>query len=835
MESFGVTLRKLRLRAAMTQEQLAERAGISTRAVSDLERHPDRGPRLSTVARLVAALSLDASSENELIAAATGESAEATAITTEPPRTSQPLAMPRFLTPLIGRGSEQDAITHLLETPGVQLVTITGPGGVGKTRLAIASATQADPDAVFVDLAPVRDPALVLPTIARELGVEDVTRLTAALRGQHRLLVLDNLEQVLDARTAILQLLQDCPVLRILATSRIPLRVRGEREFRLVPLRTPARDDDSTPPDTAAYRLFLDRAQSIGFEPNPTDAPLIAEICRRLGGLPLALELAAARLTVLDPAGLLDNLTATLPVLVDGPLDLPDRQRTMRDTVSWSHRLLSDDAGTAFRRMSICAGGATIADLEKICAVPTAAIIEVISASLASIDRNESPPRVVMLEPVREYGLQLLAETHEHDHTARRHADTTLAALATRTATAADLGNLRAAIGWTLTRGETEFAYQLAAAAIDSWLHLGALSEGQRLITEVLAMPDADQLDPKLRVEVPLGALRLANALWDTAASTGLADDVGELAECEGTASQRIRTLIARGTHHRNHNRYQLAAEDFDRARTMAEESGDTDDVRLEAMTHYAHMLLFLARFAEAGPILHQAQDLGIQADLELRQADAMVLSAWLDSHGGRFAEQVRTAERGVEIFRRLGDNGRLANALRVLGDGLSYLPDLPRALEAFEASRALYAKRGEDHLAGQLDSQTAYVLFHLGDRARAIEMISRALAMGRRYGDQWAIAMCTTLLGQFQLAAGEIEAARENLTEGAAAFAVIGNPLYLPWNLEGRAILAALEDDRETSRQLLARADELRARLPAHTPPLIPELLERARREALD
>ncbi len=303
-----------------------------------------------------------------------------------------------------------------------------------------------------------------------------------------------------------------------------------------------------------------------------------------------------------------------------------------------------------------------------------------------------------------------------------------------------------------------------------------------------------------------------------------------ELATTTGTVGQQIRALIARETHLRNFNRYQLAAEDFYRARSMAEQSGDTDEVRLIAMTAFAHMLIFLGRFSEGNAILVEAEALAADAGLEGREADALVLRAWLESHAGRYGEQVRLAERVVEIFRRLGDTSRLANALRVLGDGLSHSADLPRALEVFEESRALYARRGEDHLVGQLDSQTSYVVYHLGDVARARELASSALAMGRRYADQWAIAMCTTILGHFALATGDVPAAREHLAEGAQAFERIGNPLYLTWNLEGRAVLASVDGDMDRAARLLTDAGEGRARLESKLPPIDESMLSRAR-----
>ncbi|HEU5330783.1 MAG TPA: helix-turn-helix domain-containing protein, partial [Thermomicrobiales bacterium] len=445
--AFGGLLRRYRLAAGLTQEALAERAGVSARAVGDLERDGGRAPRLDTVALLVGALALPPEHEAQLRAAARPDLE--TAERDRPrPNGASPLLTPP--TPLIGREQEVATALALLRhdahggTP-VRLLTLTGPGGVGKTRLALhlAAELRADfPGAVqVVSLAALTEPALVLPAIAGALGVREVsgqallTSLAAALGEQPALLVLDNCEQVLDAAPQLAALLAAAPRLQVIATSRTPLEIRGEQQFPVLPLALPA--PDAVPladqaGQSAAVRLFLDRARAAqpGFALTTANVAAVVAICRRLDGLPLALELAAPRLQLLSPRALLARLDSRLPLLTGGAADLPARQRTLRATLDWSHALLAPAEQTLFARLAVFAGGASLAAIEAIggdAGDAPADVLACLEALLrASLLRRTTDDagdvRIGMLETIREYAAERLAVSGEEDAIRSQHA-----------------------------------------------------------------------------------------------------------------------------------------------------------------------------------------------------------------------------------------------------------------------------------------------------------------------------------------------------------------------------------------------------------------------------
>ena len=444
---FGALLRHYRLAAGLSQEALAERARMSTQGISALERGYRRTPQRETLTLLVGALALNDEQRGkfEATAARTALLGRGAAVSVGPWADDATANLPLALTSFVGREAELGEITAFLGDH--RMVTLTGAGGVGKTQTALRAATAlsdaADGAVCFVGLASLANPSLVVAAIASTLGAQEVPNrplldtLLAYLKNRVLLLILDNCEHVItEAARVAGALLGGCPNIRVLATSREPLRSAGEHVYRLPSLRVPSAQVTRTlsaadAVEYGAIALFTDRAQAAGSHIAITDetAPTVADLCRRLDGIPLAIELAAARMNVLPLNEIVEKLTDRFRILTGGERTALPRQQTMRATIDWSYDLLSMSEQKLFERLSVFAGGCTLAVAMDVCAggdVSKDNVLDLLSSlvdkSLVVSDLRASKSRYYLLESFRQYAREKLSVRGEHEHTAHRHA-----------------------------------------------------------------------------------------------------------------------------------------------------------------------------------------------------------------------------------------------------------------------------------------------------------------------------------------------------------------------------------------------------------------------------
>jgi predicted ATPase/serine/threonine protein kinase/DNA-binding CsgD family transcriptional regulator len=730
--------------------------------------------------------------------------------------------LPAQPSPLIGREQEIQAVYTLLGQPEVRLVTLTGPGGVGKTRLGLQVATDLlddFPDGVrFIPLAPISDPDLVIPTIAQTLGIKEAGErplldlLQSFLRDKYLLLLLDNFEQVLTAAARLSDLLSGCPHLKTLVTSRAVLHIRGEHEFPVPPLALP---DLTQLPERealtqyAAVALFLQRAKATrpDFQLTPANTRAIAEICVRLDGLPLAIELAAARIKLLPPQALLARLEHRLHVLTSGAQDAPIRQQTLRNTLAWSYDLLNAEEQRLFRRLSVFVGGCTLEAVEGLYHAlddPPEYVLDGVASLidkslLRQVEQEGEEPRLLMLATIREYGLETLASRGELERTRRAHVAHYLA-LAKR----AELelrgpqqgawlerlerehDNLRAVLQWSLEQAgdeevgqHREIALRFGGALHMFWWTHGHWSEGRNFLEQALAV-------------------------------------------CEGVAAPvRAKALYAAAN-------LTFVQSNYERTEALAEESLALYR-ELEDQPGIALSLWVLGNVAWVRGNTARARSLLEEAVALARAVNDEELAAWalfslglVESSQGEYARACRLYEESLILFREVEHKKGIAHILSQLALALFVSQsDQVRVRSLLEECLTLSSELGFKEGIAAASSLSGQLALSQGDGATARSLAEKSVALYKEMGHRHGTAESLTVLGKVVAAQGDPTAARTLYEESLALSSTLGEKWVIAAGLLGLGEVIAAQRQGAWAAQLWGAAEALRDATGIPIPPV--------------
>jgi predicted ATPase/transcriptional regulator with XRE-family HTH domain len=786
--AFGSELRRLRVREGLTREGLAERAQLSVATLAALEVGQRRRPYPHTAVALADALGLIAAERKLFVELAVAIPQRAQGVAQAPMRTRpEPRSrLPVPPTTLIGREADIAAASALLDPAQcrARLLSLVGSAGVGKTRLAISVAralVDAFADGVFfVDLAPVNDPQLVAATIARALDLRESDGRTSHelvlehLNGRQVLLVLDNFEHLLAAAPFLADLLQGCARVALLVTSRTTLRLRGEQRFPVLPLPTPADEPDVADAitDVPAVRLFVERAQAVAadFALDDDNMRAVAAICRRLEGVPLAIELAAARVGLLTPETLLQRLNRCLALLTHGAADLPIRQQTLHTALAWSHDLLAPDAQVVFRRLAVFAGGWTIAAAEAVCAESVLGADAVLNELQVLADHSlvvrsagsaSDDPRFGMLETIREFALDRLEASGELGAVRERHFNWCLAYaeaaerelrgprqhdVLSRLGFEAD--NMRSALTWSLSqlhsRARTphpDAALRLGAALARAWSVRGQSVEGCAWLEKLLAASHSDEPTRDPRHTSAVRARALMGLAW-------LYGDHGQFVRGQECTQESLVLFRAAGDE-------RGMATALLNLGHLADYRGDTEQA--------------LALFADSA---EHARAAGEQSQL----GEALGWVARSLYRKGDIAAARATLLEGTSLLEASGDIARLAGTLFIQGTIEAEQNNSLAAESALIRSTDLYQRAGDRVGETKAIGWLGYVALSRGDYPAARAYLTQCVRWGRDEGlndlPKWLYAV-----SRLWRAEGQPDEAWSSVREGLALHQQMGCP----------------------------------------------------------